>query len=131
MKTLNDARKINNITQAQLAQLLKVSQVSVSNWERGACLPNQEYRERMETVLSEEILWNLDAPYSEQERIAVMSMCEEIFTRTADFQQTLTFALSKGRREMRSLIRSMGYLIDPMLLPRDVDNEKSVLKRRK
>jgi len=64
---------------------LIVSQVSVSNWERGVTLPNPEYRERIEKVLSEKIEWDLDAAYSREEQKAVMKMLDDIYQRTENF----------------------------------------------
>lgn len=129
MKTLDEARKTNKLTQGELAQLLKVSQVTVSNWERGTCLPNSEYRERIEAILKEQIHWNSDSPLDEQEKQAVINMLLDI-SRRSSHREAMGFIINKSRNELRTLIRSLGYLVDPMLLGRDGDLENSLIRRK-
>ena len=130
MKTLTDARKENKITQGQLAQLLKVSQVSVSNWERGFCLPNPDTQERIEAILGEQIYWNADAPLDDQERQAVANMAADVAHRQSHKAAT-DLIVNSSNRELRYLIRSLGYLEDPLLEPRDPALEKVMIRRKK
>ena len=41
-KKISDSRKVNNLTQVELADLLNVSYQAVSNWERGQSMPDIE-----------------------------------------------------------------------------------------
>lgn len=41
-KRLKEVRKLNGLSQKQLAQLLDLSDTSISNWERGTSYPSLE-----------------------------------------------------------------------------------------
>lgn len=52
MNKLKDLRKMNNMTQEQLAEILKVDRSAVANWEIGRNMPKADRLRKMAEVLN-------------------------------------------------------------------------------
>jgi len=52
MNKLKDLRKMNNLTQEQLAEILEVDRSAVANWEIGRNMPKADRLRKMAEVLN-------------------------------------------------------------------------------
>ena len=68
-KFISEARKSKNLTQANLGELLNVSDKAVSKWECGKCLPDSSLFEGICNILDVSMVELLKGEYIEKDKV--------------------------------------------------------------
>lgn len=121
---LKESRKATNLTQMQLAEMLKVSQGQLSQWETGTARPSYHQQEKMDKILTFQVNWaqEFDALDFTEQNAALRFAAYLAAEVSEDAAARLVFRNSKYN--VRQMLKSAGYLPkdyrsgDDLLLPR-------------
>lgn len=86
---LRTARKACNFTQQELADVIGVSHVTISNYETGRMMPTQENQQRIEQILDTSIDWQKTAlsAYTDVIKDALIEALHDYFEYVERYQQ--------------------------------------------